>query len=150
MEKSPVAPLKITTMQRLELTAVSAIRTTNNLKTVLNDFKGRLDTSSLRTFLYEVMAIIKREPLTYHRLNDPVNLEPLTPFASNEEKKSLLPLPGRFVREKAYARKRWRRVQFLAEQFWSSWRKKYLLNLNSRHKWFTPKRNRRAGVMVIF
>ena len=97
MEKSPVAPLKITTMQRLELTAVSAIRTTNNLKTVLNDFKGRLDTSSLRTFLYEVMAIIKSRPLTYHRLNDPVNLEPLTPFASNEEKK-ITSSPSRKIR----------------------------------------------------
>lgn len=46
-EKSPVAPLKITTMPRLDLTAAaaSATRTTRNiLNTVLNDFKGRLDT----------------------------------------------------------------------------------------------------------
>ena len=40
---------------------------------VLNDYKGRIDTSSqsLHTFLYEVMAIVNGRPLTYQRLNDP-------------------------------------------------------------------------------
>ena len=41
------------------------IRTTRSiLNTVLGQFKGRLDTSSLRTFLYEAMAIINNRPLT--------------------------------------------------------------------------------------
>ena len=34
------------------------IRTTRSiLNTILNEYKGRIDTSSLHTFLYEVMAI---------------------------------------------------------------------------------------------
>ena len=105
----------------------SQIRTTRSiLNCVLNDYKGRLDTSSLRTFLYEVMAIINSRPLTYQCLNDPKSLEPLTPnHLLTMKNKTLLPPPGNFVKEEIYARKRWRKVQFLAEQFWSRWRKEY-------------------------
>ena len=127
------------------------IRTTRSiLNTVLNDYKGRLDTSSLRTFLYEVMAIINSRPLTYQCLNDPKSLEPLTPnHVLTKKNKTLLPPPGNFVKEEIYARKRWRKVQLLAKQFWSRWRKKYLINLNSRQKWFQPKRNLKIGDIVI-
>ena len=127
------------------------IRTTRSiLNTVLNDYKGRLDTSSLRTFLYEVMAIINSRPLTYQCLNDPKSLEPLTPnHLLTIKNKTLLPPPGNFVEEEIYARKQWRKVQFLAEQFWSRWRKEYLINLNSRQKWLQPKRNLKIGDIVI-
>lgn len=37
------------------------------------------------------MALINSRPLTYHCLNDPSKLEPLTPFANNEEKNHLFP-----------------------------------------------------------
>jgi len=83
------------------------LRTTRSiLNTIPNDYKGRLDTSSLRTFLYEVMAIIDSRPLTSQCLNDPKSLELLTP-------NYLLTNPGNFVKEEVYARRRWRRVQFL-------------------------------------
>ena len=120
------------------------------LNSVLNDYNGRLDRSSLRTFLYEVMAIINSRPLTYQSLNDPKSLEPLTPsHLLSMKNKTLLPPPGNFVEEEIYARKRWRKVQFLAEQFWSRWRKENLINLNSRQKWFQPKRNLKNGDIVI-
>ena len=127
------------------------IRTTRSiLNTVLSDFKGRLDTSSLSTFLYEVMSIINSQPLTCQCLNDPKSLEPLTPNHLLTMKNKILPLhPGNFVREDMYARKRWRRVQYLAEQFWGRWRKEYLLNLNSRQKWLVPKRNLKIGDIVM-
>ena len=104
------------------------IRTTRSiLNSVLNDYKGRLDTSSLRTFLYEVMAIINSRPLTYQCLNDPKSLEPLTPnHLLTMKNKTLLPPPGNFVKEEIYARKRWRKVQ-------------YLINLNSRQKMVSAK-----------
>ena len=123
------------------------IRTTRSiLNSVLNDYK----TSSPRTFLYEVMAIINSRPLTYQCLNDPKSLEPLTPnHLLTKKNKTLLPPPGNFVKEEIYARKRWRKVQLLAKQFWSRWRKKYLINLNSRQKWFQPKRNLKIGEIVI-
>ena len=56
------------------------IRTTRSiLNSALNDYRGRLDMSSLCTFLYEIMATINSWPLTYQCLNDPKSLEPLTP-----------------------------------------------------------------------
>ena len=127
------------------------IRTTRSiLNTILNDYKGRLDTSSLRTFLYEVMATVNSRPLTYQCLNDPKSLEPLTPnHLLTMKNKTLLPPPGNFVKEEVYARKRWRRAQFLAEQFWSRWRKEYLINLSLRQKSFLPKRNIKIGDVVI-
>lgn len=124
--------------------------TDKDLNIILRDYKARLDTASLRTFLYEVMAIINSRPLTYQCLNDPKSLEPLTPnHLLTMKSKTLLPPPGNFVKEEVYARKRWRRVQYLAEQFWCRWRKEYLINLNSRQKWFTSKRNLKIGDVVI-
>ena len=107
------------------------IKTTRSiLNTILIDFKGRLDTSSLRTFLYEVMSIINSRPLTCQCLNDPKSFEPLTPnHLLTKKNKILPPPPGKFVKEDIYARRRWRRVQYLAEQFWSRWQKEYLINL---------------------
>ena len=63
--------------------------------------------------------------------------------------KILPPPPGNFVHEDVYARKRWRRVQYLAEQFWSRWRKEYLLDINARQKWLVPKRNLKIEDIVI-
>ncbi len=48
-----------------------------------------------------------------------------------------------------YATKRWRRVQYLVEQFWSRWKKEYLLNISTRQKWHTPRRNLRVNDVVI-
>ena len=53
-----------------------------------------------------------------------------------------LPPPGKLVAEDLDARKSWHRVQFLAEQFWSRWRKEYLANI-LRQRWHSPKRNGR-------
>ncbi|KAK0150845.1 hypothetical protein N1851_008044 [Merluccius polli] len=53
-----------------------------------------------------------------------------------------------FVKEDLYATKRWRRVQYLIEQFWGRW-KEYLLNISTRQKWQSPQRNLRANDIVI-
>ena len=76
--------------------------------------------------------------------------EPLTPnHLLTMKNKTLLPPPGNFVKEEVYVQKRWRKVQFLAEQFWSRWWKDYLLSVNPRQKWFRPKRNLKIGNIVI-
>ena len=48
-----------------------------------------------------------------------------------------------------YARKRWRRVQYLAEQFWTRWRREYLQSLQRRNKWKAPQRNLQNGDIVL-
>jgi hypothetical protein len=110
----------------------------------------RLDTSSLRTLLYEAMAIVNSRPLTAQNLNDPKGPEPLTPNnLITMKSKSILPPPGNFVKEDVFARKRWRKVQFLANEFWSRWRKEYLSTLQVRQKWQQRSRNVSVGDIVI-
>ncbi|XP_068074145.1 uncharacterized protein [Danio rerio] len=111
---------------------------------------GRLDDASLRTLFYEAMAIVNSRPLTVDGINDPNSLEPLTPNHLILMKSDVaLPPPGKFVKEDMYATKRWRRVQYLVEQFWSRWKKEYLLNISTRQKWHTPRRNLRVNDVVI-
>ncbi|KAL3966417.1 Rho-associated protein kinase 2 [Sarotherodon galilaeus] len=87
--------------------------------------------SSLRTFLYEVMAVINSRPLT------------------TDHSTIISPPPGRFVKEDLYLRKRWRRVQLLANTFWTRWKKEYLLNLQGRQKWTKEHRNAKINDVVL-
>lgn len=90
----------------------------------------KLDTTRLRTFLYETMAIINSIPLSVEHLNNPTGPEPLTPNHILTMKSSvILPPPRQFSKEDLYLNKRWRRVQFLANEFWQRWKREYLLNL---------------------
>ena len=100
------------------------IRTIRSVLTsMLNQHSLRLDTSTLRTFLYEAMAIVNSRPLSVENLHDPSGPEPLTPnHLLTLKSQVLLPPPGDFVEEDVYARKRWRKVQYLANEFWSRWR----------------------------
>ena len=53
------------------------------------------------------------------------------------------------MKEDLYIRKRWRRLQFIAEQFWSRWRKEYLATLQKRQKWITAQRNLTVRDIVL-
>lgn len=84
------------------------------LSSVLSQSAGRLDDASLRTLFYEAMSVVNSHPLTTDSINDPKSLEPLIPNHLITMKASVpLPPPGRFGAEDLYARKRWRRVQYL-------------------------------------
>lgn len=120
------------------------------LSCVLRHSGGRLDQSSLRTFFYEAMAIVNGRPLTYQNINDPMSPAPLTPNQLLTMKsKIILPPPGNFVEIDLYARKRWRRVQYLANEFWRRWKKEYLMDLQSRQKWSTEKPNLSVNDIVV-
>lgn len=85
------------------------IRTVRSvLGSVLAQSTGRLDDASLRTFFYEAMSIVNSRPLTVESINNPTNLEPLTPNHLLTMKSSIsLPPQGKFVKEDLYARKWW-------------------------------------------
>lgn len=127
------------------------IRTVRSvLQSTLLIASERIDDSSLRAFFYEAMSIVNSRPLTVDNLSDPNSLEPITPNHFLTMKSTIaLPPPGKFTKEDLYARKRWRHVQYLAEQFWSRWRKEYLSNIAVRQRWHTPKRNLLIGDIVI-
>lgn len=127
------------------------IKTVRNvLNSILDQSSRALDSSSLRTYLYEVMAIVNSRPLTTQHLNDPSGPEPLTPNHILTMKSSvILPPPGNFVKEDLYLRKRWRKVQYLANEFWLRWKREYLLNLQQRQKWHKQCRNAKVDDIVI-
>lgn len=127
------------------------IRTVRSvLRSTLSQSSGRLDDSSLRTFFYEAMAIVMSRPLNVDNLSDPHSPEPIT---SNHlltlKPTQALPPPGKFVKKDIYARRRWRHVQYLAEQFCGRWRKEYVSNIATRQCWLTPRRNMQAGDIIL-
>ena len=109
-----------------------------------------LDDESLRTLLTEAEAILNSRPLTVDGLSDPDANNPLTPnhLLTGKTEVTLGP-PGVFQKEDLYCRKRWRRVQHIANEFWTRWRREFLLTLQSRVKWDSPKRNFATGDVVI-
>ena len=63
--------------------------------------------------------------------------------------KVVLAPPGAFQPADMYCRKCWRRVQHLANEFWTRWRKEFLLSLQQRQKWSRPRRDLIVGDVVI-
>ena len=61
----------------------------------------------------------------------------------------LLPSPGVFTSQDLYSRRHWRRAQYLADQFWSRWKREYLQFQQSRRKWNEHRPNIREGDIVI-
>ena len=116
---------------------------------LLLEHGSRLDFESFQTFLCEVEAIINSRPLTTVT-SDPDDLDPLTPNHILQGRSHLIvPPPGIFQKEALYLKKRWRRVQYLANVFWSRWRNEYLLLQQRRLKWTTPSRNLCVNDIVL-
>ena len=63
--------------------------------------------------------------------------------------KLILPPPGEFQGTDMYSRKRWRRIQYLANEFWFRWQKEYLQTLQVRGKWINVRRNLEVGDIVL-
>lgn len=98
----------------------------------------------------EAESIVNGRPLTVETLSDPLSPEPLTPnHLLTLKTQIVLPPPGKFEPPDVYSRKRWRRVQYLANQFWLRWQKEYCALLQNRQKWTGKKRNMREGDIVL-
>ena len=130
------------------------------IRTVRSVFNGvllerstsRIDSASFRTLLYECMYIVNSRPLTTHQLTSESTMEPLPLTPSNlltMKETTLLPPPGDFQEPDLYSRKRWRRVQFLTEQFWSRWKVEYLQSQQKRSKWREIKPNLKKDDIVL-
>ena len=105
------------------------------LDTLLREHGSRLDDESLQTLMCEVESIINSRPLTVisSDVRDPY---PLSPNQILTMKTGIvLPPPGKFQRNDVYMRRRWRRVQYLCNLFWSRWKREYLPTLQESAKW---------------
>ena len=105
------------------------------LSSLLQNNRSQMDNESLRTLMCEAEAIVNSRPLTVNQLADPDSPSPLTPnhLLSMKSKVVFAP-PGAFQPTEVYCRKRWRRVQHLANEFWTSRRKQFLLSLQQQTK----------------
>ena len=103
----------------------------------------------LLTLMAEVSAIVNARPISAIP-TDTDEPQPLSPsMLLTLKTRPLGPPPGIFVPPDVYARRRWRRVQYLTDQFWIRWRCEYLQNIQTRTKWEEPKRNLHAGDVVL-
>ena len=127
------------------------IRTVRNILASMLEESGRqLDDESFRTLMKEIQAIVNSRPLALNDMSSTDSPQPLTPnHLLTMKTKVLMPPPGVFLREDLYLRKRWRRVQHLANLFWEKWRKEFLQGLQLRKKWTKPQRNLQKGDIVM-
>ena len=121
----------------------------NALSSLLISQPCTLDDELLHTLLLEAEAIVNSRPLTYNSTTD-VSSEPLTPMQLLTLKsKEVFPPPGAFVKEDLYCRKRWRKVQYLATQFWRRWISEFIPTLQERKKWQGTEHNLKQGDIVL-
>jgi hypothetical protein len=110
----------------------------------------QMDDELLRTLMVEAEVIVNSRPLTFIDTEDPNSPQPLSPSQLLTLKtKVVMSPPGHFVREDLYCRRRWRRVQNLANQFWQQWRTDFLPTLQERKKWTKPQRNVKKDDIVL-
>ena len=98
----------------------------------------------------EAEAIANCRPLTVDDLTSPECLQPLSPSQLLTLKSSVvLRPPGSFQWADLYSKKRWRRLQYLANEFWVKWKIGYLHTLQARQKWVNPSRKIREENVVL-
>lgn len=87
----------------------------------------------------EAKAIVNSRPLTVIAQSDPECAEPLTPnHLLTMKTNAVLSQPGIFQKADVKCRKRWKRVQYLANEFWNRWKQEYVQSLQVRNEWVRP------------
>ena len=111
----------------------------------------RLGREELWTLLQEAAAIVNKTPLGDISA-DPNDPYPVSPAALLTLRGSGSTDPPSFFPEGdllSYGKRRWKRVQYLADQFWVRWKRDYLKTLQVRRKWQRRTRNVVVGDVVI-
>ena len=109
-----------------------------------------LSRDELYTFLQEAASIVNSTPL-WAISEDPNDPSPISPSMLLTYRKSPIGSNDNFSEEDilSYGKKRWRRVQFVADVFWKHWRSNYLEGLRTRQKWLSKKPSLSKGDIVL-
>ena len=109
-----------------------------------------LSRDEFSTLLQEAASIVNHTPLSEVPC-DPTEPFPVSPALLMNLRESAS-APNEEFTEKdllAYGQKRWRRVQFLSEQFYIRWKQEYIQQQQHRIKWMFPSRNMTEGDVVL-
>ena len=129
-------------------------RQIGTIRRVLDAMFAELGSSQLThellvTLMAEVSAIVNARPIALVP-TDVDEPQPLSPsMLLTMKTRPVGTSPGVFVPTDLYARRRWRRVQYLADQFWLRWRREYLQSMQPRRKWSSPRQNLTDGDVVL-
>ena len=118
------------------------------LFSILTSQNIRLSDENLCTVMCEIESIMNNRPLT-EITSDPSDSDALTPNHLLLLNAGITLPPGLFKKSDCYLSRRWRQVQYLADMFWSKWRREYLVLLNQRQKWTNTERSLRPGDLVL-
>ena len=120
------------------------------LSSLIRTHSMSLDEESLSTLFAEVEAIVNSRPMVVETINDVNSEVALSPsHILTMKSKVVMPPPGVFGKPDLYCQRRWRRIQHISNEFWSRWRKEFLVTLQERQKWREPQRNFSVGDIVI-
>ena len=120
------------------------------LSSLIRTHSMSLNEKSLSTLFAEVGAIVNSRPIVVETINDVNSKVALSPsHILTMKSKGVIPPPGVFGKPDLYCQRRWRRIQHISNEFWSRWRKKFLVTLQERQKWREPQRNFSVDDIVI-
>lgn len=108
-----------------------------------------LSRDELQTLLQEAANVVNSTPL-WNPSSDPEDPQPLSPhmlLTLKEPIVSLIPISE--TDSVSYGKRRWKRVQFLANEFWKLWQTSYLSSLHVRQKWLTKQAPLKPGDVVL-
>ena len=109
---------------------------------------GDINDEELMTAFSGAEALINSRPLTYHS-SDHRDDVPLTPNHFLHGQIGGVFAPDSVDYTPFNPRKRWRRVQELVRHFWRRWMKEWLPSLQTRKKWFNPRRDLQVDDVVL-
>ena len=130
-------------------------RKVGSIKRILNVSLSLLNNTLLSreefsTLILEAASIVNHTPFG-EVSSDPNEPFPVSPAAHLTLRENSLEVHGSYCKDDLldYGRQRWRRVQYLADQFWVRWRRDYLRSVDQRRKWKKQRRNLHVGDVVL-
>ena len=113
--------------------------------------KHTLSRDEFQTLIMESTAVVNNTPLweVSNSADDPAPLSPamLLTLKDSPNPPSLESFTEADILQ--YGKRRWRRIMYLADQFWVRWRRFYLSELQERKRWIKPNRSVAVGDVVL-